>query len=352
MFDDPHRAATPPLVTLVTVFHNRAAWVRETLGCLLAQSHPALEIIAVDDGSTDDTGAILESIADPRLRVVRQANAGLTVTLNRAIRMGSGVYVAIHGSGDLCGPERIARQVELLESRPEVGVVGCWWVDEDLAGGARVLHAPLFARSFGEMVLERNVFGHGEVMYRRALFDRVGGYREFFRYAQDRDLWVRMSRHCEHAVAQDFLYHRRRLPGGVSASADKTIHQALLSDFAAHCGREVAAGRPDPLEALGPSAALLRPRSRRIADRLAATGARFIARGELEPGRRLIAAGLRERLTLRSLAAALLSLATRTGRLWRGALGPAFTGGSAIVDRWSADPEAHPRPADRTLVTP
>lgn len=325
--------ADRPLVTVVTAFHNREALAESSIRSLLAQTWTPLEILAVDDGSTDGTGAALERCADPRLRVVRQANMGLTPTLNAAIRASRGVFVAIHGAGDLSLPDRIARQAALLIERPEVGVVGCWWRDDDPGARGEREWRTGAALPFREMALLSNPFGHGEVMYRRALFDAVGGYREFFRFAQDRDLWVRMSRLCEHAVVPAVLYRRRRTADGVSASAEKTIHQAALSAFAEHCGREVAAGRPDPLEALGPSAGLLRPRSAGVANRLARTAVRFLMAGRLEAGRRLAAAGRAEAVTPLTLAIGAVAAASRIDPLWRGAVAPTLGAGDRALAR-------------------
>ncbi|MEM7567329.1 MAG: glycosyltransferase family 2 protein [Pseudomonadota bacterium] len=288
-------------VSVVSVFHNRAALVAPTLDTLRAQTHPALEIVVVDDGSSDGTGEAMADYAsahaDPRLTVRRHANMGFVNALNAAIRATDAPYVAIHGSGDTADPTRIARQAAVLDADDAVGLVGCWVSNEDPITGAATIKRPKLAGPLREIILRHNPFTHGEVVYRRALFDRVGGYRPFFRVAQDRDLWVRMSRETDHAIVPEVLYHRRRLSDGIAASPAKLVLQSRLSDFAVHCGVQVLAGRPDPLERDGPAAFDARPGSPRLAERFARIAVSQACAGRPDDARLLIAAAREEVIT-------------------------------------------------------
>src|ERR1700749_4123369 len=114
-----------PLVTIVSVFHNRGAEVERSVNSLLAQTYTPLEIIVVDDGSTDDTALRLRAFADPRLSVRIQPNQGFTRAVDAAVRSAKGSFVAIHGAGDISLPQRIEQQARVLAEHPEVGVVGC-----------------------------------------------------------------------------------------------------------------------------------------------------------------------------------------------------------------------------------
>ncbi|MEL7029538.1 MAG: glycosyltransferase family A protein, partial [Pseudomonadota bacterium] len=97
-------AETAPLVSVVTIFYNRADHVRSSIESLLSQTYPNMEIVAVDDGSTDDTLRELQAIEDPRYRVISKENTGFTRSLNFAIAQTSGAYVAIHDAGDISYP--------------------------------------------------------------------------------------------------------------------------------------------------------------------------------------------------------------------------------------------------------
>jgi glycosyltransferase involved in cell wall biosynthesis len=282
---------TTPSVSIVTVYYNRADHVADSIQSLLNQTLDDIEIIAVDDGSTDGTVAALQRFDDPRLRIIEQKNSGFVVGINRAIRASRGRYVAIHGSGDISFPDRVAAQAAVLDTRPEVGVVGCYVQNQDPLDPSKFHYfkSPNGV-NFQQAMLNETLFTHGEVMFRRELFDRVGGYREFFRFAQDRDLWLRMSRHCGYYIVERLLYQRFKLEDGVGTSVDKLILQGLLSDFAVQCARSCAKDGRDLLERYGAAAPLLRSRSLALAQRYYGFGRLMLIGGRLPEAQRMFEA--------------------------------------------------------------
>jgi glycosyltransferase involved in cell wall biosynthesis len=287
-----------PVVSAVSAFYNRGPYVASSVGSLLTQSLAELEIIIVDDGSTDDTAAELAKLADPRLHVIAQDNAGFVVSMNRAIRASRGRYVAVHGSGDISLPERLERQAAYLDANPDVGVLGCAIGSQGRVWGKQIDRAPLL-----EKALESNPFAHGEVMFRRDLFDKVGGYREIFRFAQDRDLWLRMGRHCNYAVLGEKLYDRFYLPDGVGRNAEKVFLQMKFAQFAVQCAGDVDEKGRDPVDRHGPASLLMMKPSSVVADKLALGGLRWIRDGRVEGARFLCRRAWEEGKTLRSLGA-------------------------------------------------
>jgi glycosyltransferase involved in cell wall biosynthesis len=111
-------SSSSPSISVVIPCYNGAKYLRETLASVLAQTHPILEVIVVDDGSTDDSAAIAESVGPP-VRVIRQPNQGESVARNRGIDEARGDWVAFLDADDLWKPEKIAKQVAALT--PEVG---------------------------------------------------------------------------------------------------------------------------------------------------------------------------------------------------------------------------------------
>src|ERR1700675_3887238 len=99
-----------PAVSVVMCVRDGAPWVREAVESVLAQTAPDLELIVIDDGSTDATPAVLASIRDPRLSVERQPPAGLTRALNRALSLARAPLLARLDADDLAVPDRVARQ--------------------------------------------------------------------------------------------------------------------------------------------------------------------------------------------------------------------------------------------------
>lgn len=285
-------------ISVVTVFYNRAAFVHSSVGSLLAQTHPNLEIIIVDDGSTDATAAKLGALCDPRVKIISHANCGFTASLNIGIRRSSGTYVAIHGAGDISHPQRMAEQSAVLDTKPNVGVVGCHVED---ASTGLVVRSPS-GLPFFEAQTSRGLFTHGEVMFRRELYDRVGGYREFFQFAQDRDLWLRMSEHCDYEIVPKILYSRPNIDGTVRASVDKQITQVFLSDFAVQNALYRRAHGFDLVDRYGAESLWFRRQSPKLARRLAGLGIRRMLSGDAT-GTKMIRLALHEHPSARVMAA-------------------------------------------------
>ncbi|WP_176473188.1 glycosyltransferase family 2 protein [Sphingomonas lenta] len=290
------------LVSVVTVFHNRARHVAASVGSLLAQTHRELEIIVVDDGSTDDTSAELAKLRDPRLDVRVQANVGFTVAVDRAARSARGEVIAIHGSGDFSSPTRVERQLAALEANPKLAVVGCLVMDN-----AGVVRAPSGMLQVGQPMgfhdlLSTYPMTHGEAMFRKPLFEKVGGYRHFFQLAQDFDLWLRMAEHGHFMTVPEALYQRRQFDNSINTSIIKLMLQSHYGDFAAYCARVREAEGYDPLDRFGYAAALMAPKSKSLSRKLSSMGVTALLRGD-QNGQLLIAAGYAARRNPRSVAA-------------------------------------------------
>jgi hypothetical protein len=222
----------PPRVTVVTGYYNRKNLLKRTIDSILSQTFRDLELIVFDDASTDGSALRLreleEEYADPRLRtVIHPTNRGFVRGLKESIQLSSpsSEFIAIQGSGDISAPRRIEQQVALLDERGEVGVVGCWFETVNETTQSRSTRR-LVADDvgFNELLLG-NVFSHGEVMFRREVYDRVGGYRTEFKFTQDYDLWLRLIQICSFATVKEVLYERFLLNDGVALTPSKLIDQ-------------------------------------------------------------------------------------------------------------------------------
>lgn len=209
-------------VSVLMSVHNGVPWVRDAVASVLAQTARDIELIVVDDGSTDSTPAVLAAIRDPRLRVYREPHAGLTRSLNRALRLATAPLVARLDADDFALPERLERQRAFLEAHPEVGVLGTGAREVDAAGRevGRV-RPPEDDATIRRVLIRANPFVHSSVVMRRNALERVGGYDESLPVAQDYDLWMRMSRVTRLANLPEPLVVRRLLPERVSSVRDE-----------------------------------------------------------------------------------------------------------------------------------
>jgi glycosyltransferase involved in cell wall biosynthesis len=202
-----------PTVSVVLSAHNDEPFLAECLDSVLAQNGVSFEVIAIDDGSTDGSAALLNAYAarDTRLRVVHQRNAGLTRALIRGCAMARGRFVARQDADDIAFPNRLARLAAELEAHPQVVLVASEAV---MFGPRGELLSPWAAAGAGP---ERDTSCHGTWMFRREAYEQVGGYRPDFRAAQDEDLRLRFETHGEVRVLPDVLYAFRIRGGSISA---------------------------------------------------------------------------------------------------------------------------------------
>jgi glycosyltransferase involved in cell wall biosynthesis len=185
------------LVSVVIPTYNRQALVVEAVESALAQSYAHLEVIVVDDGSTDGTEEAMRPYQE-RIRYFKQPNQSCAAARNKAIREATGEYVALLDSDDLWAPTKIEKQVQLMERGPEMGAVYCQATCIHVKTGMTCA-LPYDAGVRGDVrrkLLRGNYItgSASSVMVRRACFDEVGLFNETLRSAEDWEMWIRVSR--------------------------------------------------------------------------------------------------------------------------------------------------------------
>lgn len=324
--DSLRYAALTPLVSVLLSSRNGARYLEESLESLAAQTYPELEIVAVDDGSTDETAVILSRFAarHGRTRILRTDGIGLAGALHLAAAEAKGTLFARQDDDDRSGPERIARQVDFLHLHPDVGVVGTAAVRID-ASGATVgtYDIPLDPDSMATALRRGTPFVHGSVLIRREAYVAAGGYREAFQAAQDVDLWLRVPKEYHFANLPEALYAWREHPGGVFARArDSQLFFAATARAFAEERRAAGPGLEPPSHPRTDSIALLAEsdspeafleqyaRADRVAVRL---GELLVREGRTEEARPMLRRAAR---TGRSAPEALLWLALSYPAAW------------------------------------
>jgi glycosyltransferase involved in cell wall biosynthesis len=210
-----------PAVSVVMAVFDGASWVGAAVESLLTQTLTDLEVIVIDDGSTDTTPEMLAAVHDSRLRVQRQERAGLTRSLVRALDLARAPLVARLDADDLSLPERLARQRQFLDANPQVGLLGTGAREIDFEGHeVAIVRPPADDAAIRRALIRENPFVHSTVMMRRSALERAGGYDPAFPVAQDYDLWLRMARVTLLANLPEPLVIRRLVPRRVSAIRD------------------------------------------------------------------------------------------------------------------------------------
>ena len=210
-----------PRVSVLLPVHNGMPWLPEAIESLRRQTLADVEILALDDASTDETSRYLFDAHDnERIIMFRLFDrVGLTRALNHGLRYAHAPLVARLDADDIARPDRLEQQVAFMAAHPEVGLLGTGAIERAPDGRAlRLVTPPTGDADLRAALIRRNPFVHSSVMFRRAIVQRLGGYDARYRVAQDYDLWMRMAQVTRLACLPDVLVERRVLPTGVSAT--------------------------------------------------------------------------------------------------------------------------------------
>ena len=214
-----------PLISVVMPVFNGRPFLEASIGTLRRQDHAALEIIAVDDGSSDGSRQLLRALAEeePRLRVVEQPHAGIASARNAALAIARGAFITFLDQDDHCPPGTLARQRAVLEREPHLSAV---------------LGRTLIAASASELAdpaaVAADRLAHTMMLsaaqFRRSVFERIGRFDTAYALADDLDFLLRLMEAGEPVALEDELatVHRRH---SVQATADHraTRREATLA---------------------------------------------------------------------------------------------------------------------------
>jgi glycosyltransferase involved in cell wall biosynthesis len=249
-------SASAPLVSVVLPVYDSETWLEESIASVLGQSLRDLELILIDDGSTDGSPRIIEGWArcDGRVRVERHStNLGLIPALNHGLEAAHGRFVARMDADDVCHPDRLAREVEFLEAHPEIFLVGTDTVLIDARGRE-------FDRTWREtapdrlatLLPRRNEITHPTILFRR---DPALRYREKMLFTEDYDLYLRLLTRGERLanLPLPLLRYRRHAE---SISLHRAVHQQIFGEQARRFYHQRRRDGRDEYDAFDPRAIL------------------------------------------------------------------------------------------------
>lgn len=212
-----------PVISVVIPVYNGAKTIKETIESVLQQTYQSFEIIVINDGSQDETLAVINSIQDQRVKVFSYPNAGLSASRNRGFAQARGEYIAFLDADDLWTKDKLEAQLEALQQNPQAAVAYSWTdhIDED----GKFLR-PASYNSCSGNVYERLLIGNflvcgSNTLIRAQALTKIGGFDESLNSAEDWDMWLRLAPCHEFVVVPRPQVLYRISPYSMSANISK-----------------------------------------------------------------------------------------------------------------------------------
>lgn len=229
----------PPVVSVIMSMRNGAATVDAAVRSVIMQTLQDWELIVIDDGSSDQSGAIIESFNEGRIRLVRETqSAGLAARLNQAVALARGEFIARMDADDICFPERLSQLVARLREEPQLDLIGCnalvFTSRGELIGEmpAGLDHREIVARPFAGFPLPHPTWCGRVNWFRNNPYDAT------LRYAEDQDLLLRSFRHSRFGgldqvllgYRQDQLALKKLIPGRLTTARSAWRHGMAMGE--------------------------------------------------------------------------------------------------------------------------
>lgn len=232
-----------PKVSIILLCHNQKPYLEEALQSILDQDYPHVEIIGVDDGSTDGSAALMQQLGERHhfYTICLPSSLGNCAAFNRGLAVAQGSYIIDLAADDVLLPRRLSLGVESLEQRgPSYGVhyADAWLCDEKLRvkrsffardAQGKLLEAPPEGDLFIPL-LRKHVILSPTMMMRKAMLDEMGGYDESLSY-EDFDFWIRSSRNYKYAFSDAILVKKRGVEGSLSTQQTRWRNAHLATNL-------------------------------------------------------------------------------------------------------------------------
>jgi glycosyltransferase involved in cell wall biosynthesis len=215
-----------PLISVIMPVFNAAAYLKPAVNSILSQSYSNFEYIIVNDCSTDSSLKILRSFRDPRIKIISNSkNLGVAGSLNRALKLAKGKYVARMDADDISHPDRLRKQVEFLELNPNT--IACGVQTEIIDGQNQIISTrsfPISSKSCHDYLMLTSPILHPTLMTRASVYKKIG-YTAKYKTAEDWDLYFKLLKFGKLANLPDTLYSYRQIFG---SNGFKNIKNAFI----------------------------------------------------------------------------------------------------------------------------
>lgn len=231
-----------PLVSIIIPNYNHGAYLGDAIQSVLAQSYSNIEIIVVDDGSTDDSRAIAESFGN-RIHYIWQQNSGLCAARNTGLAAAKGVYIGLLDADDMLEPDYCQRLVSALLAFPNAEGIICGYrfVDEDNNSLPQIESRSLIGQELYELLLKGNFLVPESILLHRRCYKNVGSFDTDLTACEDWDMWLRVSQSHRIISTERVLTRHRIVPDSMSSDPARMLNNRLAV-LNKHIGPEPTAG--------------------------------------------------------------------------------------------------------------
>ncbi|MEL6927283.1 MAG: glycosyltransferase family A protein [Cyanobacteria bacterium J06600_6] len=221
------------MISIIIPAYNASQTIKETIESVRQQTDNDWELIVVNDGSTDNTLAVIESINEPRLKIISSTNGGVAIARNRGIAEAQGKYLAFLDADDLWVANKLELQLKALQENPEAIVAYSWTCFMDEEEDGYVYHASPEYQYAGDVyprLLEGDFVHSGSnTLILKSALDKVGGFDPKCSGCEDWDMWLRLAAAGEFAVVSQHQIMYRRAFGSTTSNVERMYSQALLT---------------------------------------------------------------------------------------------------------------------------
>ncbi|MEB3360489.1 MAG: glycosyltransferase [Synechococcales bacterium] len=231
-----------PKVSVIIAAYNAMTYLPKTLDSVFAQTFQDFEVIVIDDGSRDNIKQWAEHLTDPRVQFLSQENSGSAAARNTGLAKASGTYIAFLDADDLWEPTKLAKQVNVLDTDPQAGLVYSWvaTIDADDQPQGKVCQNSEEGNVWPRLIEHDLIECGSNPMIRACCFDKVGNFDTSFPYAQTWEMWLRIAAAYPFRVIPEPLVSYRFHPGNTSKQWQKmeTNYQAIIEKVFADAPEE------------------------------------------------------------------------------------------------------------------
>ena len=217
-----------PKVSIIIPTYNQSQYLEEAMESVLNQTYQNIEIIIVDDGSTDNTSEVVKSF-DNKIIYIPQKNKGASSARNAGIKKAQGQYVAFLDSDDMWIKNKLEKQIKFIQNNPEIGLLGtgCY----QMVDINKMIYKKIFPaknETLQKDLIKYNPFIQSSVIIKKDVFNHIDLYDEKFKESEDYDLWLRIAQKYKVANLEQALVTKRYYEKGLSKDKDnKQLYFAL-----------------------------------------------------------------------------------------------------------------------------